>query len=111
MASLHRTSPLLFAILSCLLYVALSVPLEGSANDSHTDLKRDDTLRYVVYTKDNTNKDAAAAIHNLLKGFVTNEADIYVCDTDRRTYFFAAPLTSENAKKVEEDPNVGTCTH
>ena len=75
----------------------------------HTDhlVKRDDRAGYIVYQKDNADFGQAAAIHKLLKTLVSNESEVYVSDTSQRTLFFGVPLTTEAAKKVKADPNVG----
>ncbi|KAL9600658.1 MAG: hypothetical protein Q9179_003141 [Wetmoreana sp. 5 TL-2023] len=82
------------------------MPHDGLAVDTQSNIRRDDTANYVVYPKDSTNKDQVETINNLLKGLVSKETKIYASETVIRTLFFAAPLTSENARKVEADPNV-----
>ncbi|KAL8688072.1 MAG: hypothetical protein Q9218_005924 [Villophora microphyllina] len=81
---------------------------EDPTSDPSANIKRDDTANYGIFPKDNMNKDQAAAINSLLKTLVAHESDIYISKTDKRTFFFAAPLTSENAQKVHDDPNVST---
>ncbi|KAI4195353.1 MAG: hypothetical protein LQ350_007250 [Teloschistes chrysophthalmus] len=83
-----------------------ALPPKDSLSDPSPTSKRDDTANYAVFPKDNTNKDQATAINNLLKTLVANEKDIYRSGSEKRTSFIAAPLTAENAKKVEDDPNV-----
>lgn len=79
---------------------------ESSTNENSRVVRRDEIAGYGIFLKDNTDKGQATAVKNLLKTLVENENDIYVSDTDRRTLFIAAPLTSENAQKVRDDPNV-----
>jgi len=60
----------------------------------------------LVYPKDTANKDQAKAINDVLKGVVSDATQIYVSYTDRGTFFWAAPLTDDSAKKVQGDENV-----
>ncbi|KAL9580839.1 MAG: hypothetical protein Q9212_004248 [Teloschistes hypoglaucus] len=82
------------------------LPLKGSTSNISSTSKRGDTASYAVFPKDNTNKDQATAINDLLKTLVANEKDVYCSGSDKRASFIAAPLNAENAKKVEDDPNV-----
>lgn len=83
------------------------MPPIGPVIDDYLSLiKREDTHNYVVYFKDSTNKDKTTAICNLLKGLVTDPNLISVHDSDLGVAFWSAPLTSNNAKKVEADSNV-----
>lgn len=60
----------------------------------------------LVYPKDPTNKDQVKAIYDVLKSVVPDATQIYVADTDRATFFWAAPLTDDSAKKLQDDGNV-----
>lgn len=107
----HQLTLTLLAVFSSIAYIAYGMPHEGSVIDALGPSKRDGTANYVVYPKDTTNKDQAKAITTLLKGVVTDPNQIYVSDTDKRTLFWGAPLTSGNAQKVRADSNVRMCSH
>ncbi len=107
----HQLTLKLLAVISSLVFVTHGMPHEGSAIDPLALVGRDDTANYVIYPKDTTNKDQATAIYNLLKGVVSDPTTIYVADTSKGTFFWSAPLTSDNAQKVEADSNVRICSH
>lgn len=81
-------------------------PSEGVLRQEILVVKRDKTTDYGIFLKESSDKGQATAVKNLLKTLVANEDDIYVSDTDRRTLFLSTPLSSENAQKVRDDPNV-----
>lgn len=60
----------------------------------------------VVYPKDFANKDQAKAIHDALTGVVSDTTQIYASSSSIGTFFWAAPLTEESAKKVIVNENV-----
>ncbi|KAL8965704.1 MAG: hypothetical protein Q9183_003725, partial [Haloplaca sp. 2 TL-2023] len=70
-------------------------------------VKRNEGDGHIVFLKDFKNKQQAADVHTLLKSLVA-EIDIYVSDTDTVTYFLAAPMTDDIARRVREDPNVSS---
>ena len=49
------------------------------------------------------NSEHTAAIHHLLKGFVSSEADIDVHDSDLGISFFGAVLSPKAAHKVTKE--------
>ena len=81
------------------------IATEQQLPDTTHRVRRNEELRHIVYLKDFRNKQQAADVHTLLKSLVA-ENDIYVSDTDTVTYFLAAPMTGDIARKVGEDPNV-----
>ena len=91
---------LLFTVLG-LLSVAQALP-----RDDHGVKKRDDTAVYTVYPKKFEDKDQAAAIDTLLKDLVEDQSEIRTTKMDGHTVFWTAPLTSNAAQRVEQDPNV-----
>ncbi len=48
----------------------------------------------------------ATVITSLLHGLVADKTQLYCSDRAERTLFWAAPLSSANAQRVESDPNV-----
>jgi hypothetical protein len=108
----HRLALVLLAVVFLIAYVVHGSPpaaRRGGARVLNTPqlLQRAETANYAIYPKDTSNKDQAKAISKLLEGLVADKADIYVSDTSKGTFFWAAPLTSANAQKVAKDPNVG----
>lgn len=88
------------------------MPQVGSKTDSELPIsKRDDTSNYVVYAKNSTNKDQTTAITNLLKDLVSDEKNMSVHGSDLGVAFWGVLLTSDDAKKVEADSNVGFPVH
>ena len=97
----HSLTLTLLAATSSLAFVAHGMPHEG----------RENTANYVVYPKDIRNKDQATAITTLLKGVVSDPTKIHVADTSKGTFFWGAPLNSDNAQIVRADSNVRMCSH
>lgn len=65
-----------------------------------------DIANYVIYPRDTMDQYQATVITSLLHGLVADKTQIYCSDTAERTLFWAAPLSSANAQRVESDPNV-----
>jgi len=65
-----------------------------------------DIANYVIYPRDTMDQYQATVITSLLHGLVADKTRIYCSDTAERTLFWAAPLSSANAQRVESDPNV-----
>ncbi|KAI4207171.1 MAG: hypothetical protein LQ346_000749 [Caloplaca aetnensis] len=83
------------------------MPQPGSRTGSEPAVsKREDANNYAVYAKDSTNKDQTTAIGDLLKSVVSDSTQISVHDSDLGVAFWGVALTSDAAKKVEEDENV-----
>lgn len=73
----------------------------------HTRLaSHNDIANYVIYPRDTMDQYQATVITSLLHGLVADKTQIYCSDTAERTLFWAAPLSSANAQRVESDPNV-----
>ncbi|KAL8871482.1 MAG: hypothetical protein Q9174_002693 [Haloplaca sp. 1 TL-2023] len=79
---------------------------QGHPHDDHAVEKRDNTAVYTVYPKNLEANDQAAAIDSLLKGLVDDQSEIRTTEMDGHTVFWTAPLTSDAAEIVEQDPNV-----
>lgn len=100
------TLPLLVGI-SLLPLLSYGMPQPGSRTGSEPAVsKREDANNYAVYAKDSTNKDQTTAIGDLLKSVVSDSTQISVHDSDLGVAFWGVALTSDAAKKVEEDENV-----
>lgn len=82
------------------------MPHDGSVVETSALPRRDDVANYGILPKDTTNKNQAKAITALLQGMVSDPTKIYTSDTDKRTLFWSASLTSDNVKKLESDENV-----
>jgi hypothetical protein len=103
----YRLALVLLAVVFLIACVVHGSPPAARRGGATQLLSRDETANYAIYPKDTSNKDQATAISKLLDGLVANKADVYVSDTKKGTFFWAAPLTSANAEKVVKDPNVG----
>lgn len=99
------------AVISWLAFVDHGMPHEESVINGLAPSKRDNSANYVVYPKDSTNKEQAAAITALLKSILSDPTQIYISSTNIITAFWAVPLTSDNAQKVRADSNVRMCSH
>jgi hypothetical protein len=105
----YRLAQVLLALVFLIACVVHGSPPAARRGGATQLLSRDETANYAIYPKDTSNKDQATAISKLLDGLVANRADIYVSDTKKGTFFWAAPLTSAKAEKVVKNPNVGIC--